>query len=218
MTVAAELLPGPPFTIPRRGMLSRLFNKPRACMLPPDEKNLLWDLIWKEALEAIALVDKDGTFLDVNPKWCDVVGYTAHELVGSKFHKITHPEDLDDDVAMTESLIRGVRDSFDMWKRYLHKRGHVVWVKLRVSKFVDENGDFKYFLSQVVPSTLIEQDVVSVGDGKNGVVPLQSAEGLVAFLRAHWKWIVPAGASVCYALFQAYHQWQMMLQQIEAAH
>ena len=60
-----------------------------------------------EAPIGMALVDLDGRFARVNAALCEIVGYTAHELERLRFQDITHPEDLDSDVAVVGRLIRG---------------------------------------------------------------------------------------------------------------
>lgn len=36
----------------------------------------------------------DGRFLDVNPSFCTMLGYTREELLGRNVAEITHPDDV----------------------------------------------------------------------------------------------------------------------------
>src|ERR1700687_5877253 len=49
----------------------------------------------------------DGRFLRVNQKFCTILGYPRDELLQRTGQEITHPDDLDAGVDLTEALLRG---------------------------------------------------------------------------------------------------------------
>src|SRR5258705_5387182 len=106
-------------------------------------------LAFDHAPIGMALVARDGRFLQVNPAYCELVGYSAEELRNLTFQAITHPEDLDRDVTHAQRLLAGEIGRYTMEKRYLHKRGHVVWVLLHVSVVLADDGHPRYFVAQV---------------------------------------------------------------------
>ena len=71
----------------------------------------------------IALVGLDGRWLEVNRALCEIVGYTEDELRALTFQDITHPDDLEADLAQAERLFSGEIPSYQMEKRYLRKDG-----------------------------------------------------------------------------------------------
>jgi diguanylate cyclase (GGDEF)-like protein/PAS domain S-box-containing protein len=97
----------------------------------------------------MALVGLQGQWLDVNQALCDLVGYTIDELHELTFQDITHPDDLDADLALVEDVLAGRRATYQMHKRYLHADGRVIWALLSVSLATDENGDPLHFISQI---------------------------------------------------------------------
>ena len=97
----------------------------------------------------MALVAPDGRFLRVNQALCRIVGYSAEELLLINFQKITHPDDLDSDLAFLRQTLDGSIPHYQMEKRYFHKLGHTVWVLLSVSLVRDEAGQPLYFISQI---------------------------------------------------------------------
>ena len=97
----------------------------------------------------VALVSPEGCWLKVNQALCDVVGYSEAELLASTFQDITHPEDLAGDLENVRRLIAGEIRSYQMEKRYLHKHGHLVTVLLDVSLVRDDQGQPRYFISQI---------------------------------------------------------------------
>ncbi|HZR84975.1 MAG TPA: response regulator [Candidatus Binatia bacterium] len=97
----------------------------------------------------MAVVGADGRFLRVNRALCEMVGRDEDELLGTDFQHITHPDDLEADLAELRRALAGEIDSYEMEKRYFHRRGHVVWVLLGVQIVRDLAGRPLYFVSQI---------------------------------------------------------------------
>jgi diguanylate cyclase (GGDEF)-like protein/PAS domain S-box-containing protein len=97
----------------------------------------------------MAVVAPDGQFLEVNRALCELLGYERHELTTLTFQQITHPQDLEKDLAMLRLLQAGEQETFRMEKRYLDRAGESVWVQLTVSMVADEQGRPLYFIGQV---------------------------------------------------------------------
>jgi diguanylate cyclase (GGDEF)-like protein/PAS domain S-box-containing protein len=74
-----------------------------------------------------------GKFIQVNQRYCDIVGYSHNEMLSLDFQSITHPLDLQADLGNMERLMSGAIRNFTMEKRYIHKNGSIVWVELTVS-------------------------------------------------------------------------------------
>src|SRR5262249_6458230 len=82
----------------------------------------------------------DGRWLRVNPALCDILGYSEDELLGMTVQEITYPDDLASDIRHREKLHAGEIEAYQMEKRYIHKRGHLVWGHLSVSLVRDGLG------------------------------------------------------------------------------
>ena len=92
------------------------------------------------AAVGMAIVALDGTWLEVNPALCEMVGYSAEELQATNFQTITYPEDLESDLAKVEQLLSGQIRSYQMEKRYVRKQGDLIWVNLSVSLVRDKSN------------------------------------------------------------------------------
>jgi diguanylate cyclase (GGDEF)-like protein/PAS domain S-box-containing protein len=103
-----------------------------------------------DALVGIALVALDGSWLRVNRSLCEIVGRSHEELYAMTFQDITHPEDLDADLAQLGETLAGERAGYQMEKRYLRPDGEVVWALLSVSLVRDALGEPLHFISQVL--------------------------------------------------------------------
>lgn len=101
------------------------------------------------AVAGMALVGPDGSFRQVNGSLCNMIGYTEEELLGKTFQEITHPDDLATDMAFIEQLSAGKIPHYQMEKRYLHKLGQIVWVRIKVSIVRNAVGDGQHFVVQI---------------------------------------------------------------------
>ncbi|MGN7514777.1 MAG: PAS domain-containing sensor histidine kinase [Allomuricauda sp.] len=101
----------------------------------------------------MALVGKDGSFIDVNPSLCESLGHTKEELLNMTFQEITHPEDLEIDLSYLRELIQGKRSTYQIEKRYFNKNGEVVYIILTVTAARNIEGDISHFISQIVDIT-----------------------------------------------------------------
>ncbi|HEY0968784.1 MAG TPA: PAS domain S-box protein [Opitutaceae bacterium] len=113
---------------------------------------------FRSAFEAagigMALVGLDGRWLRINRATCDIVGYPEEELLKKTFQDITHPDDLDSDLEQMRGLLASRERSYRMEKRYFHRDGHVVWVRLTVSLVRDSEGAPLHYISQIEDITL----------------------------------------------------------------
>ncbi|HTP23789.1 MAG TPA: PAS domain S-box protein [Solirubrobacteraceae bacterium] len=101
----------------------------------------------------IALVAPDGRFIKVNRSLCELTGFSETALLVRSFQSITHPNDLDADLAHVQDVLAGRRRTYQMEKRYFHADGHVIWVMLSVSLVRDAAGQPLYFISQIADIT-----------------------------------------------------------------
>lgn len=115
----------------------------------------VYDVLWDKCIIGLAEVNKDGYFLRANPSFCNLIGYNESELQEKKWQEVTHPEDTVGGEAMFEKAIAGHITSYTMEKRYITKRGQVIWVNLFVSSVQDENRQVKFLIKQIINTPVI---------------------------------------------------------------
>ncbi|HVK13789.1 MAG TPA: ATP-binding protein [Gemmataceae bacterium] len=95
--------------------------------------------IFAQTLAGIAETDLTGRFVQVNPRYCEIVGRPAAELYGLRMQDITHPDDLPLNLPRFE---RAAADGtpFVIEKRYVRPDGSAVWVNNSVSLVRDGQG------------------------------------------------------------------------------
>ncbi len=106
----------------------------------------------------MAIVRMGGQWLQVNGSLCRILGYSEKELFGMTWQQITHPEDLESDLARARRLVAGEVNEYSMEKRFIHKDGHQVWVLLTVALVRDSRGAPLYFISQFEDITRRKED------------------------------------------------------------
>jgi two-component system cell cycle sensor histidine kinase/response regulator CckA len=113
--------------------------------------------VFEEGPLGVALVGKDHRFLKVNDALCHMVGYTDAELTQMPFEAITHPEDLQADLDLSERLFRREVPSYRLQKRYVRKNGEIIWINLTASVIRDAVGLPLYGLSMMEDVTLAKR-------------------------------------------------------------
>ncbi|MEW5811300.1 MAG: diguanylate cyclase [Actinomycetota bacterium] len=97
----------------------------------------------------MAVVGLDGSFQHVNREFCRITGYHEQDLMRLTFQDITHPDDLDGDLAEASRLLTGDIAHYQMDKRYYSRDGHVIWVRLSVFMAHDDSGQPLSFISHI---------------------------------------------------------------------
>jgi len=108
-------------------------------------------LVQAEAMSLLmsAHVGLDGRWLQVPRRLADLLGYKRRELLASRSHDLTHPEDLARELRELDRLVRGEIPSYQVEKRFLKADGTPVWVYLTRTLVRDEEGRPTQFLDHV---------------------------------------------------------------------
>ena len=88
---------------------------------------------FEHAVTGLAITELDGAFVQVNPAYCEITGYSAAELAGMDMLSIIHPEHRREHNASLERMLSGEVPSFVIQERYRRKDGSDVWVRKSVS-------------------------------------------------------------------------------------
>ncbi|MBW8776675.1 MAG: PAS domain S-box protein [Stenotrophomonas sp.] len=80
---------------------------------------------------------------------CRILGYPREELLQVDFQRLTHPDDLQTDLALVQDLLAGRRSHYHLEKRYLDRDGRIIWARLSVSLVRAEHGEPLHFVSQI---------------------------------------------------------------------
>ena len=113
----------------------------------------LFRTLFDRAPIGIMRVAPDGRILLANAKFAEIVGYSTAELEGKTVQEVTHPDDVDKDIALARRLFAGEIDTFSLEQRYIRADGSEVWVDLTTSVVRDREGSIQYGIGTVADIT-----------------------------------------------------------------
>jgi PAS domain S-box-containing protein len=97
----------------------------------------------------MTLTAPDGHYLQVNAAFCQMLGYSRQELLEGAWQTLTHPADMERSRQALERFIEGRATSVDFEKRYVHRNGAAIWVRLKISVVKDARGAPLHFITHV---------------------------------------------------------------------
>jgi hypothetical protein len=103
----------------------------------------------EQSAAGIAHTDLTGRIRFANDRYCQIVGYSAAELLALRVHDLTHPDDL----PATNALVAGSAASgreYAMEKRYVRKDGRTVWVEVSASIIIGPHGEPQSIMGVVI--------------------------------------------------------------------
>jgi PAS domain S-box-containing protein len=106
-------------------------------------------VLFERAPSGIYERDLGGRYLRVNPRFCEITGYSPAELLARDVWDVTHPDDVPADLEQSRRLQAGEIPFYAMDKRFLHKDGHAAWASLTVSLVRDAGGKPLYAIGVV---------------------------------------------------------------------
>ena len=78
-----------------------------------------------------------------------MLGYETDELLGLSFREITHPDDVERENILLQSLEKNREKSYSFEKRYRHKNGDYFWVSITVGKTHDIYGPGVFYFGLI---------------------------------------------------------------------
>jgi PAS domain S-box-containing protein len=112
--------------------------------------------VFEEGPLGLALVGRDYRFVKVNTALCQMVGYSEASLLQMTFADITYPDDLRADVELAERLFSGEIPFYTLRKRYVKKKGEIIWINLTGSIVHDKDGAPIYGLAMIEDITEVK--------------------------------------------------------------
>jgi PAS domain S-box-containing protein len=90
--------------------------------------------VFEQAAVGMVIVEAaQSRFVKVNRRFCEIMGYSAEELLQGSIHDITHPDDLHVDLDHVERISAGIARESSWEKRYRKKDGTVIWAMVFVT-------------------------------------------------------------------------------------
>jgi len=109
----------------------------------------LFAAAFEHAPNGMALLDRDGRFIQANHVLCTILGFDRSELLGMSSKTITHPDDSDTEAEQRRRLAAGQINRYELVQRFVRKDGETTWIRLSVSATGRHSEDPDFYVMQV---------------------------------------------------------------------
>lgn len=121
----------------------------RNTMMALRESEYRFHLAFDHAPMGMVLTSPDGKFLQINNRFCRMLGYRWADLIGKSFFDIARPEDNAKCQKFVDMLHNTKATRHSTRKRYIHREGHDVWCQITVTIVRDAQGKPQYCINQI---------------------------------------------------------------------
>ncbi|NLO09112.1 MAG: EAL domain-containing protein [Clostridiales bacterium] len=169
-------------------------------------KGLTYDTIFQQAPIGIAITyssadDVNNNFVSINQIFQQITGRTKEELIKIGWIKITHPDDVEEDISNFNKLQSGEIKSYSMEKRYIKPDGSIVWVDMVVASLTlsDEHMNNQICLVQdITERKRLERELLESERSKS--VLLSNLPGMAYKCNYDCHWTMQFVSAGCYQL------------------
>jgi len=152
------------------------------------QSEMRFRLAFEHAPIAKALIGLDGRYELVNPAMCEFTGYPEEQLTQLTTADLTHPDDLDADVAAMAGLLANQGATYSLDKRYRTATGAIVWGAKTATLVRREDGSPLHFVAQIQDITARKRDEQALLDERRR---LRNAESIGRI--GSWDWQLDTG-------------------------
>ncbi len=117
-----------------------------ASLTAADEK---FRVAFANAAIGFAMVTPSGRYLDANPAYCALTGYSLAELQSLEFQDLIHPDDHAANMTLIGRMLAGEIPDFRIENRYVRKGGQPIWVRKSVSLVRDPQGRPRWIVALI---------------------------------------------------------------------
>jgi len=126
------------------------------------EKELI-DAIFMNTQTGVAITSPKFYFININPAFSKIIGYSLDELKKLTFKNITHPDDINESISLVKKLIMGEIKNFAIEKRYIRKDKKVIYARVKVSAINNQAGNLEYYaisLDDITKQKIIQERLI----------------------------------------------------------
>jgi PAS domain S-box-containing protein len=145
-------------------------------------------LMFENSPVGISMTSIDGS-LKVNKAFCNILGYKEKEILNKKWFEITHPDDIKESQDIINDLISGKKDSARYEKRYIHKKGNIVWTDISTSLQRNKEGNPLYFITSI-------NNITGLKDSSEKLKRSEERSGSYIALTGQIAWVTNSAGEV----------------------
>lgn len=172
------------------------------------ESEIAFDTVFREAPIGIAIsqsnepfASEGGGFVSLNPAYEQITGRTKEELDKLGWAKITHPEDVKEDLNYFRKLRAGEIKSYALEKRLIRPDGSVIWVYVVVARLpMSKQNQYGYIILLQNITTRKEIERALTESERSKSVLLSNLQGMAYRCNFDRDWTMQFVSSGCYEL------------------
>ncbi|MGL5206484.1 MAG: EAL domain-containing protein [Acidaminococcaceae bacterium] len=173
-----------------------------------EERNLLFKTIFEQAPIGIIISRSEKNSADVkdfiseiNPEYEKIIGRSQEEYNKIGWPKITHPEDLAENLEKFEQLQTRQIDGYEVEKRYIRPDGSIIWVQLSSVAIKLEEGTSNEDLCLVQDITKRKEMEIALAESERSkAVLLSHLPGMAYRCKYDEDWTMEFVSDGCYEL------------------
>lgn len=143
------------------------------------ESEVRFRTAFESTVHGMLMISLNGTLIQVNNSFAEMLGYEESELEGVGINDITYEEDISKTIEAISPMAAGQSDRYELIKRYVKRDGGYVIVTVNAALIRNELGAPSYIVANVVNITEAEltrkerdkifelsQDMIGIADFK----------------------------------------------------
>lgn len=104
---------------------------------------------FEESPVGMAATNAEMGWIEVNDRLCDLLGYSAAELLNKTWLELTHPDDVNADIENFNRVLSRETNHYSMDKRFIRKDGTFLEAHIAVNCLRKHDGSIDYLVSIV---------------------------------------------------------------------
>ncbi|AFS77173.1 PAS/PAC sensor signal transduction histidine kinase [Gottschalkia acidurici 9a] len=139
-----------------------------------------YQAIFENSVLGITITDKDGTILQVNDKWLNMMGYKREEVLNKNIINFIAEDNKHADTELINKLMKDMVESYDLERKYVRSDGRVFWGHLFMTTIDDKDNDEKVKLGMVqdITNRKLDEEVLKRSEQRFRSIITQVASGI----------------------------------------
>lgn len=113
-------------------------------------------------------LDREGKWLQVNPKLCQLFGYSGDELERLSILDLTVAEERQLTTQLLEEIVAGEHEILESETRYLHRSGEIIWAHIHMTAVRAPSEEFLY--SIIVLEDITERKRIEAAESEQRLI------------------------------------------------
>jgi len=170
--------------------------------------------VFEHAPTGICVIGLDDRRIQVNARYCSMLGFSEQELLGRNWQELCHPDDLDACYQRGKDLQEGKSQILEGERRYLRRDGSILWTHGKITLLRADDGSKLCYVVHVEDITErrqaeealreSEERFRTMADGSPSIMWMTNADGDRKFINRAYRDFFGVTSEEC-----EFNKWQM---------